>query len=130
MTRPKKRDRVFKLRLSEEEYEMFKKKAAKYNELSPMVRDAVKYFNDKRAKCWIETNVTLLEHMKKYNSLLGNLAGNANQVAHRANELACQGQLTGEYFINVVMPMYKEIVKTIRGTKNEIDDIYDGLLKL
>lgn len=130
MTNPKKRNRVFKLRLSEEEYELFKKKAEKYKELSPMVRDAVKYFNDKRAKCWIETNVTLLEHLKKYEFLLGNLAGNANQIAHRANELACQGKLTAEYLINVVMPMYKEIVKTTRETKHEVDDIYEGLLKL
>lgn len=130
MTNQKKRNRVFKLRLSDEEYELFKKKAEKYNELSPMVRDAVKYFNDKRAKCWIETNVTLLEHLKKYNSLLGNLAGNANQIAHRANELACQGRLTGEYLINVVMPMYKEIIKTVRETKHKVDDIYEGLLKL
>lgn len=130
MTNQKKRNRVFKLRLSDEEYELFKKKAEKYNELSPMVRDAVKYFNDKRAKCWIETNVALLEYLKKYNSLLGNLAGNANQIAHRANELACQGQLTGEYLINVVMPMYKKIIKTVRETKHEVDDIYEGLLKL
>lgn len=130
MPHQKKRNRVFKLRLSEEEYELFKKKAEKYTDLSPMVRDAVKYFNDKRAKCWIETNVTLLEHMKKYNSLLSNLGGNANQIAHRANELACQGKLTGEYFINEVMPMYKEIIKTVRETKFEVDDIYKGLLKL
>lgn len=130
MTNPNKRNRVFKLRLSEEEYELFKKKAEKYKELSPMVRDAVKYFNDKRAKCWIETNVTLLEHLKKYELLLGNLAGNANQIAHRANELACQGKLTADYLINVVMPMYKEIVKNTREAKHKVDDIYDGLLKL
>lgn len=31
---------------------------------------------------------------------------------------------------NVVMPMYKEIVRTTRETKHKVDDIYEGLLKL
>lgn len=130
MQQPRKRTHVFKVRLSDEELSMFHKKAAKYNELSSMVRDAVRYFNDKRAKCWIESNAELLAHIKDFQNQLAHIGGNVNQTAHRANTLMCQGKLDFDYYVEEVIPMYKELLKIIRGMVHTVDKVYDKMLDL
>ena len=109
------RNHVCKVRLSDEELQLFQKKAQSYDgNTSALIRDAVARFDDKRTRGRIEAMATLLSFYTKYQQQLSWLGGNFNQVMHRANELAIDGKLSENYFREVVMPEVKETVKTIR----------------
>ena len=122
------RKHVCKVRLNDEEMQLFQKKAQSYGgNTSAMIRDAVSRFDDKRTRGKIETMEALLQFYKKYQQHLSRLGGNFNQVMHRANELAIDGKLSENYFREVVMPEVKETVKTIREIKTGRDNIHDFL---
>lgn len=122
------RNHVCKVRLSDEELQLFQKKAQSYDgNTSAMIRDAVSRLDDKRTRGRIEAMTTLLSFYTKYQQQLSWLGGNFNQVMHRANELAIDGKLSENYFREVVMPEVKETVKTIRGIKTGLDNIHDFL---
>ena len=122
------RNHVCKVRLNDEELQLFQKKALSYGgNTSAMIRDAVTRFDDKRTRGRIEAITTLLSFYTKYHQQLSWLGGNFNQVMHRANELAIDDKLNESYFREVVMPKVKETVKTIREIKTGLDKIHDFL---
>ena len=122
------RNHVCKVRLNDEELQLFQKKAQSYGgNTSAMIRDAVTRFDDKRTRGRIEAITTLLSFYTKYHQQLSWLGGNFNQVMHRANELAIDDKLNESYFREVVMPKVKETVKTIREIKTGLDKIHDFL---
>ena len=122
------RNHVCKVRLNDEELQLFQKKAQSYGgNTSAMIRDAVTLFDDKRTRGRIEAMSTLLSFYNKYQQQLSWLGGNFNQVMHRANELAIDDKLNESYFREVVMPKVKETVKTIREIKTGLDKIHDFL---
>ena len=122
------RNNVCKVRLNDEELQLFQKKSQSYGgNTSAMIRDAVTRFDDKRTRGRIEAITTLLSFYTKYHQQLSWLGGNFNQVMHRANELAIDDKLNESYFREVVMPKVKETVKTIREIKTGLDKIHDFL---
>jgi len=122
------RNHVCKVRLNDEELQLFQKKAQSYGgNTSAMIRDAVARFDDKRTRGRIEAMSTLLTFYNKYQQQLSWLGGNFNQVMHRANELTIDDKLNESYFREVVMPKVKETVKTIREIKTGLDKIHDFL---
>lgn len=52
----------FEIRLSEEEYELFKQKASRYQTMSGMIRDAVKAFDDVQT----QGKISSLTEIKNY----------------------------------------------------------------
>ena len=122
------RNHVCKVRLNDEELQLFQKKSQSYGgNTSAMIRDAVTRFDDKRTRGRIEAITTLLSFYTKYHQQLSWLGGHFNQVMHRANELAIDDKLNESYFREVVMPKVKETVKTIREIKTGLDKIHDFL---
>ena len=99
------------IRLTPDESQMFQNKAQNYGRnMSAMVRDAVRRFDDERTRGKIETMEALLQFYKKYQQQLSWLGGNFNQCMHRANELAIAGE---------------KAVKAIMAVKAELDAIHD-----
>ncbi len=122
------RNHVCKVRLNDEELQLFQKKAQSYGgNTSAMIRDAVVRFDDKRTRGRIEAMSTLLSFYTKYQQQLSWLGGNFNQVMHRANELAIDDKLSENYFHKVIMPEAKANLKAIRSIKAELDAIHDSL---
>ena len=122
------RNHVCKVRLNDEELQLFQKKAQSYGgNTSAMIRDAVTRFDDKRTRGRIEAMTTLLSFYTKYQQQLSWLGGNFNQVMHRANELAIDDKLSENYFHKVIMPEAKANLKAIRSIKAELDAIHDSL---
>lgn len=114
------------IRLTEDESQMFQNKAKSYGgNVSAMVRDAVRRFDDKRTRGKIETMETLLQFYKKYQQQLSWLGGNFNQCMHRANELALEGELNESYFRSILIPETRNAIQTIRSVKAELDAIHD-----
>ena len=114
------------IRLTEEESQMFQIKAKSYGgNVSAMVRDAVRRFDDKRARGKIETMEALLQIYKKYQQQLSWLGGNFNQCMHRANELAIAGELHESYFRSILIPETRNAIQAIRSIKAELDAIHD-----
>ena len=125
------RNHVCKVRLNDEELQLFQKKALSYGgNTSAMIRDAVTRFDDKRTRGRIEAMTTLLSFYNKYQQQLSWLGGNFNQVMHRANELAIDDKLNESYFHKVIMPEAQSTLKAIRGIKAELDTIHDSLEKM
>ena len=125
------RENVCKVRLSDEEMQLFQKKAQSYGgNTSAMIRDAVARFDDKRTRGRIEAMTTLLSFYTKYQQQLSWLGGNFNQVMHRANELAIDGKINESYFHKVIMPEAQANLKAIRSIKAELEAIHDNLEQL
>lgn len=125
-----KRTVKFEIRLSEEEYELFKQKASRYQTMSGMIRDAVKSFDDVQTQGKIASLTEIKNYYTRYDQRLGWLGGNINQAQHRANELAIAGQLTSSFIQQILLPKIKESIQLIRKLKAEQDAIYAKLLKL
>ena len=122
------RKHVCKVRLNDEEMQLFQKKAQSYGgNTSAMIRDAVARFDDKRTRGRIEAMTTLLSFYTKYQQQLSWLGGNFNQVMHRANELAIDDKLDENYFRKVIIPQAQAAVRAIRSIKAELDAIHDIL---
>ena len=116
------------IRLSEDDANVFRKKAKSYGDnMSAMVREAVYLFDDQRSKGSLETMDKLLQFYKKYQQQLSWLGGNFNQCMHRANELAIAGELSSDYFTNILLPKTKEAISIIRSIKDELDKIHDHI---
>ena len=114
------------IRLTEDESQMFQIKAKSYGgNVSAMVRDAVRRFDDKRTRGKIETMEALLQFYKKYQQQLSWLGGNFNQCMHRANELAIEGELNESYFRCILIPETRNAIQAIRSIKAELDAIQD-----
>ena len=122
------RNHVCKVRLNDEELQLFQKKAQSYGgNTSAMIRDAVNRFDDKRTRGKLMAMEGLLQYYKKYQQQLSWLGGNFNQCMHRANELAIADELNESYFRKVIMPEVQTAVKAIRGIKAELDAMHDNL---
>ena len=125
------RNNVCKVRLSDEELQLFQRKAQSYGgNTSAMIRDAVSRFDDKRTRERIEAMSMLLTFYTKYHQQLSWLGGNFNQVMHRANELAIDDKLSENYFRKVIMPEAQANLKAIRSIKAELEAIHDNLEQL
>ena len=114
------------IRLTEEEALMFQNKAKSYGgNVSAMVRDAVRRFDDKRTRGKIETMEVLLQFYKKYQQHLSWLGGNFNQCMHRANELAIAGELHESYFRSILIPETRNAIQTRRSINAELEASHD-----
>lgn len=124
------RNRIYKIRLNEEELKLFKEKSESYGgNISQMVRDAVSCFNDKKTKGKIDTMTAILKFYKEYQQRLSWLGGNINQAQHRANELAIAGELPADYFYNVLIPKTQEATQLIKNLKFALEVIQDNIEK-
>lgn len=125
------RNHVCKVRLNDEELQLFQKKSQSYGgNTSAMIRDAVNRFDDKRTRGRIEAMTTLLSFYNKYQQQLSWLGGNFNQVMHRANELAIDDKLSENYFHKVIFPQAQAAVKAVRCIKAELDALHDLVEKM
>lgn len=116
---------IFKVRLTQEELQLFQKKAESYGgNTSAMVRDAVRLLDDKGVRGQVKSMNTLISFYKTFQQQLSWLGGNFNQSMHRANELAIAGELSPDYFSNVLLPKTKEAISIIRQLKAELDKVH------
>ena len=125
-----KRTYLCKVRLKEEEYELFRQKASGYQSMSSMIRDAVQQFNDIGTIKRIEALNEMTELYKKYQQDLCWLGGNFNQAMKRANELAIGNSLSQKYYEDVIIPQAKHILVFLEKLKAEQTKIAKKLIKL
>lgn len=82
------------IRLTPDDEALFRRKAARYQTVSAMVRDAVKQFDDTATLGKIDVLHAMMDYYKRYEQQLSWLGSNFNQSVHRANELAISEELT------------------------------------
>ncbi|MBQ6203941.1 MAG: hypothetical protein IJK46_07600 [Prevotella sp.] len=119
-----------KVRLSKEEYELFKKKSSGYQTMSGMIRDAVSQFNDVGTVKRIEALNDMTGLYRKYQQDLSWLGGNFNQAMKRANELAISESLDQRYYEQVIIPQSKRILLFLEELKSEQTKIAKKLIRL
>lgn len=119
---------ICKFRLTEDEQQLFQKKAQSYaGNMSALIRDAVSRYDDRKTRGKLETMSALLSFYTTYQQQLSWLGGNFNQSMHRANELAFSGELSPEYFNNVLVPKTGEAIQVLREIKSQLDAIHEQL---
>ena len=120
---------VRRVRLTPKEDALFKEKASNYQTISGMIRDAVKQFNDIGTKRRIEALNEMAALYRKYQQDLAWLGGNFNQAMKRANELAIGGELTQNYYENVLMPQLTHLLDFLERVKDEQHKIFKKLTR-
>ena len=118
------------IRLTPDDEALFRRKAARYQTVSAMVRDAVKQFDDTATLGKIDALHAMMEYYKRYEQQLSWLGSNFNQSVHRANELAISEELTPQFFEQVLYPQTKEIIRLIQELKRQLSDVTIQLTKL
>ena len=118
------------IRLTPDDEALFRRKAARYQTVSAMVRDAVKQFDDTATLGKIDALHAMMEYYKRYEQQLSWLGSNFNQSVHRANELAISEELTPQFFEQVLYPQTKEIIRLIQELKRQLSDVAIKLTKL
>ena len=124
-----KRTIVCKVRLTPEEHDLFKQKASGYGNLSAMIRDAVRQFNDIGTVRRVEALNEMTELYRKYQQDLSWLGGNFNQSMKRANELAIGHELHQDYYDQVILPQVRQILTFLEEIKSEQHMIAQKLVK-
>ena len=118
------------IRLTPDDEVLFRRKAARYQTVSAMVRDAVKQFDDTATLGKIDALHAMMEYYKRYEQQLSWLGSNFNQSVHRANELAISEELTPQFFEQVLYPQTKEIIGLIQELKRQLSQVAIQLTKL
>ena len=124
-----KRTIVCKVRLTPEEYNLFRSKAEGYGNVSAMIRDAVRQFNDIGTIHRIEALNEMTELFRKYQQNLSWLGGNFNQSMKRANELAIGNELRQDYYDQVILPQVRQILAFLEDVKSEQHQIAQKLVR-
>ena len=117
------------MRLTPEEHDLFKSKASGYHNMSAMIRDAVRQFNDIGTVRRMEALNDMTELFRKYQQDLSWLGGNFNQSMKRANELAIGHELRQEYYDQVILPQVRHILTFLEDIKTEQQQIVLKLIK-
>ena len=118
------------IRLTPDDEALFRRKAARYQTVSAMVRDAVKQFDDTATLGKIDALHAMMEYYKRYEQQLSWLGSTFNQSVHRANELAISEELTPQFFEQVLYPQTKEIIGLIQELKRQLSQVAIQLTKL
>ena len=118
------------IRLTPDDEALFRRKAARYQTVSAMVRDAVKQFDDTATLGKIDALHAMMEYYKRYEQQLSWLGSNFNQSVHRANELAISEELTPQFFEQVLYPQAQEITRLIQELKRQLSQVAIQLTKL
>lgn len=124
-----KRTIVCKVRLTPEEYNLFRSKAEGYGNVSAMIRDAVRQFNDLGTIRRLEALNEMTALFRKYQQDLSWLGGNFNQSMKRANELAIGHELRQEYYDQVILPQVRHILTFLEDIKTEQQLLVQKLIK-
>ena len=124
-----KRTIVCKVRLTPEEYNLFRSKAEGYGNVSAMIRDAVRQFNDLGTIRRLEALNEMTALFRKYQQDLSWLGGNFNQSMKRANELAIGHELSQKYYDQVILPQVRHILTFLEDIKTEQQLLVQKLIK-
>jgi hypothetical protein len=117
------------IRISAQDAELIRQKAANYKTVSSMIWDAIKQFDDTGTKRKIVALNEMTVLYKKYQQDLSWMGGNFNQVVKRANELAIANELTVPFFENVLFPQIMELQKLLTAIKQEQHQIAKRLTR-
>ena len=117
------------IRISAQDAELIKQKAANYKTVSSMIWDAIKQFDDVGTKRKITMLNEMMTFYKKYQQDLAWMGSNFNQVVKRANELAIANELTVPFFENVLFPRIEELQKLLTVIKQEQHQIVKRLTR-
>lgn len=117
------------IRISAQDAELIKQKAANYKTVSGMIWDAIKQFDDMGTKRKIVALNEMTAFYKKYQQDLAWMGGNFNQVVKRANELMIGNELTVSYFEDVLFPQIAELQKLLIAIKQKQHQIAKRLTR-
>lgn len=104
----KKTKRLF-IRVSEEQYQLIKKRSIPFKSITSFVIAALNEFSDSSAKDRIEQRIRLTEIYLKLDEKMAHVGGNLNQAMHRINESAKIGRPYDVLIYTEILPRINEL---------------------
>ena len=115
------------LRLNEVEREIFREKAKVICSMVNEGKYAVMQFNDVTTKGKIDAMDALSKEFENISTEFSREGNNLNQLAKRANELVYAGELSKEYYENVVLFEIEKLQNMMVGFKRKQAEIIQKL---
>lgn len=112
------------IRLTEEDFSLFKKKGKDYQSMSSMIIDSVKEFNTAGGSNKIETLNSWSTEFSAFKVELSRIGNNINQVAHYANILQTQ-----QIFPDDIMKVFTEIITEYNTLLKRIAELQNKFTK-
>lgn len=112
------------IRLTEEDFSLFKKKGKDYQSMSSMIIDSVKEFNTAGGSNKIETLNSWSTEFSAFKVELSRIGNNINQVAHYANILQAQ-----QIFPDDIMKVFTEIITEYNTLLKRIAELQNEFTK-
>lgn len=125
-----KKTHSLKIRLTEEEFAQFKKKAEAYNSISSMIRIAVEGLDCRTSKSKIEILTEFSTLLQEYDLNFSHVTGSLNQVVKRANQLSLSKTLDVSFLKETLYPQILDTNKLIIEIKRMQKSLFSNLLKL
>lgn len=125
-----KKKRSILIRLSEDDFQMFKDKAASYRSVSAMVREAVAKHDDTATIGKLKALNDMAALHQMFQEDLSRVGGNLNQASKRANQLTLEHQLTSSFLEKVFHPHIMETLSLLRKIRKEQEKIVRTLVGL
>lgn len=121
--------KIIKLRLTEEEYRMLKKRAIKYNgKISSLIRVALAQLDDRQAREKFQVVDEYIKYWQENENELRHIGGNFNQAMKRINELAVIGLLDENDARGMVKDV-KEVWTSLHEYIAELNNISNKILR-
>lgn len=121
--------KIIKLRLTEEEYRMLKKRAIKYNgKISSLIRVALAQLDDRQAREKFQVVDEYIKYWQENENELRHIGGNFNQAMKRINELAVIGLLDENDARGMVKDV-KEVWTSLHEYIAELNKISNKILR-
>lgn len=124
----KKREHIFKFRLSTEEKTALEKAASNYRSKIAFIRAAIRQYNDDAARHKYETMDALFKLLRKYEANFAHIGANLNQCTHKVNELGLKEQLSSQNFAETIAPSISSLSALIDEFAIELREIYEKSL--
>ncbi|HJE38274.1 MAG: hypothetical protein C7K11_06755 [Candidatus Amulumruptor caecigallinarius] len=116
-----KRTKRLWLRVSDDEMELIKRKSAKYDSVSSMIRTAVMELDDRTAAERLSMIDRLIGFFTAYDNRLSWAGSNLNQLTKRANESSKAGLLPSAFFSEILMPELQKLSADVAALQKSID---------
>lgn len=124
-----KRTRQVHFRISNEDFEKIKKRAAKYGGITQFYAAAAEILIDTSIQERIELRKLISEQYLKIDQKLAHSGGNLNQAMRQVNEAAKVGHPTQAMILNSLMPQIEQHHKEIIEIRRQLYELTRECLK-
>lgn len=125
----KNKTKTIRLRVTDEEYMILKKKSEKFQTVSGYLRCAISEFSDADVRMKLDLRKNIAEKYSAIDEKLAHLGGNLNQTMRKINELSKAGLPTATILRREMLPKVQACYDLCFEFRRELEKTTRGVLK-